>query len=86
MPESPPADLFDGLRCLKQGDDDQTRMAVEPTDTLAEELVEWADAVGGGKPPEVGGEGATNSLAVVLAGVKSVAEGRHVAVAELLAV
>ncbi len=76
--------FFDGLRCLKQGDGEQTPIAIEPTDTLAEELIEWADAVRGGQPPEVGGEGATDSLAVVLAGVKSVAEGRHVAVAELL--
>ena len=78
-------DLFDGLSCLRQGDSERTRVAMEPTDTLAEELVEWADAVAGGRPPEVGGEGATESLAVVLAGVRSAAEGRHVAVAEMLA-
>ena len=35
--------------------------------------------------PEVGGESAMTSLAVVKAGIKSVAEGRHVTVAEILA-
>ena len=33
----------------------------------------------------VGGKGATESLAVVKAGIKSVATGRHVEVAEILA-
>lgn len=77
--------LFDGLRALKQGDSDQAPVAVGKVDALAEELIEWADAVQGKGSPEVGGEGATESLAVVKAGIKSVAEGRHVAVAEILA-
>ena len=77
--------LFDGLRYLKQGDSDHTPVAVDPLDTLAEELIEWADAAQGGAAPEVGGDSATQSLAVVKAGVKSVAEGRHVEVAQILA-
>ena len=77
--------LFDGLRSLKQGDTDQAPVTVDTVDTLAEELIEWADAAGGGPAPEVGGDGATESLAVVKAGIKSVAEARHVAVAEILA-
>jgi len=77
--------LFDGLRSLKRGDKDQTPVVVGKVDTLAEELVEWADAAEGDGTPEVGGEGATESLAVVKAGLKSVAEGRHVDVAEVLA-
>jgi predicted dehydrogenase len=77
--------LFDGLRALKQGETDQTPVSVDKIDTLAEELIEWADAADGGAAPEVGGDGATQSLAVVKAGIKSVAEGRHVAVAEILA-
>lgn len=76
--------LFDGLRCLKRGETGQTPVAVEKNDTLAEQLIEWADAAQGGPLPEVGGEGATQSLAVVMAGVKSAAEGRHVEVAEIL--
>ena len=77
--------LFDGLRALKQGDSDQTLVELGGIDTLAEELVEWADAVQGKGSPEVGGKGATESLAVVKAGIKSVAERRHVEVAEILA-
>jgi predicted dehydrogenase len=77
--------LFDGLRCLKQGEDRQVPVPVDKVDTLAEELIEWADAVRGRGAPEVGGEGATASLAVVKAAVKSVKERRHVEVAEILA-
>ncbi len=76
--------LFDGLRCLKQGDTDQTPVEVGSVDTLAEELVEWANAARGNGNVEVGGEGATESLAVVKAGIKSVSEGRHIDVAEIL--
>ena len=77
--------LFDGLRSLNQGDSDQAPVAVEKNDAIAEQLIEWADAVAGGVEPEVGGESAMTSLAVVKAGIKSVAEGRHVPVAEILA-
>jgi predicted dehydrogenase len=77
--------LFDGLRCLKRGEDRQEPVEVGKVDTLAEELIEWADAAQGEGTPEVGGVGATESLAVVKAGLKSVAEGRHVEVAEVLA-
>jgi predicted dehydrogenase len=77
--------LFDGLRCLKQGETGQTAVAVEEIDTLAEELIEWAEAAQGAGTPEVGGESATESLAVVKAGIESVRQGRHVDVAEILA-
>ena len=77
--------LFDGLRCLKQGESEPAAVTVDDTDTLAEELIEWAEAARGGGAAEVGGEGATQSLAVVKAGIKSVREGRHVGVAEILA-
>jgi predicted dehydrogenase len=77
--------LFDGLRSLSQGETDQTRVELDKVDALAEELIEWADAAQGNGTPEVGGEGATESLAVVKAGVLSVREGRHVEVAEILA-
>ena len=39
--------LFDGLRCLKQGESGQTAIAVEKIDALAEELIEWAEAAQG---------------------------------------
>jgi predicted dehydrogenase len=77
--------LFDGLRSLKQGDTDQIPVDVDKIDTLADQLIEWADAAGGVGTPEVGGESATESLAVVKAGIKSAREGRHVDVAEILA-
>ena len=54
-------------------------------DAIAEQLIEWADAISGDVEPEGGGESAMTSLAVVKAGIKSVAEGRHVTVAEILA-
>ena len=75
---------FDGLRALNQGQTDQKAVSVRKTDTLVEELVEWADAANGDGIPEVGGNGATESLAVVKAGIKSAAEERHVKVAEIL--
>ena len=77
--------LFHGLRSLKQGDTNQNAITVDKIDTLAEELIEWADAARGNSSPEVGGSGATQSLAVVKAGIKSVLENRHVEVAEILA-
>ncbi len=77
--------LFDGLRCLKQGESGQTAVAVEKVDTLAEQLIEWAEAAQGHGAPEVGGESAMESLAVVKAGIESVRENRHVDVAEILA-
>ena len=75
---------FDGLRALNQGQTDQKAVSVRKIDTLVEELVEWADAANGDGIPEVGGNGATESLAVVKAGIKSAAEERHVKVAEIL--
>ena len=42
-------------------------------DTLVEELEEFAAAVRGQRPHEVGGEEATRSLAVVRAGILSAA-------------
>ena len=77
--------LFDGLRALNQGHNEQYQVSVDKVDTLAEQLIEWADAAEGDANPEVGGDSATESLAVIKAGIKSVAEGRHVEVAEVLA-
>ena len=48
-------------------------------------FIEWADASEGDANPEVGGDSATESLTVTKAGIKSVNEGRHVDVAEVLA-
>lgn len=78
-------DLHHGLSWLKQGEKKAVPVPCEKNDTFVEELEEFAGAVRGGKPPEVGGDYATTSLAVVRAGILSAREGRRVEVAEILA-
>ena len=78
-------DLHNGLRHLRQGDDDAVPVPCAKTDVIAEELDEFARAIRGDGAPEVGGARATASLAVIRAGVLSVAERRIVDVAEILA-
>jgi predicted dehydrogenase len=75
---------FDGLRHLRRGEDRQTSVHCEKNDTIVEELEEFAACIRGEAAPEVGGERATASLAVIRAGVKSAREGRAVDVAEIL--
>ena len=78
-------DLHGGLRWLKRGTDKVVPVPCEKNDTFVEELEEFAAAVRGHGAPEVGGDYATTSLAVVRAGVMSAREGRRVDVAEVLA-
>jgi predicted dehydrogenase len=78
-------DMFEGLRMLKRGEEKPVKIPFANKDTIAEELEEFADAVRGGGAPEVGGEYATTSLAVIRAGILSAREGRHVEIAEILA-
>jgi predicted dehydrogenase len=54
-------------------------------DTFVEELEEFANAVRGEGVPEMGGEAASASLAVIRAGIVSAREGRRVEIAEILA-
>ena len=77
-------DLHNGLRHQKRHSDQVNAVPCGKNDAIAEELAEFADCVRNGGVPEVGGEKATASLAVILAGVKSAREGRIVEVAELL--
>jgi len=77
-------DLFSGLRVLRRGEDKAAPVTVAKNDTFVEELEEWAAACRGQGRPEVGGEYATESLAVVRAGILSAREGRRVEVAEIL--
>jgi predicted dehydrogenase len=77
-------DLHGGLRMLKRGEDKATAVSCAKNDTFVEELEEFAAAVRGNGKPEVGGEYATESLAVVRAGILSACEGRRVEVAEIL--
>jgi len=78
-------DMFEGLRMLKRGEKKPVKVSFADKDTIAEELEEFADAVRGGGAPEIGGEYATTSLAVIRAGIVSAREGRHVEIAEILA-
>jgi predicted dehydrogenase len=78
-------DIFEGLRMLKRGEEKPVKVAFANKDTIAEELEEFANAVRSGAAPEIGGEYATTSLAVIRAGILSAREGRHVEIAEILA-
>lgn len=77
-------DIHGGLRFLQRGENRPDRVPLEQNDTLVEELEEFAAAVRNGTRPEIGGEYATRSLAVVRAGVKSAREGRRVEIAEAM--
>ena len=77
-------DMHNGLRLLKRGEDKSAAVATRKNDTFVEELEEFAAACRGGKAPEVGGDFATRSLAVVRAGILSAREGRRVEVEEIL--
>src|SRR5438045_2076517 len=77
-------DMHQGLRMLKRGAAGAIPVPCAKNDTFVEELEEFADAVRGGGRPEMGGEGATASLAVIRAGIASAREGRRVEVAEML--
>jgi predicted dehydrogenase len=78
-------DMFEGLRMLKRGEEKPVKVPFANKDTIVEELEEFADAIRNGGAPEIGGEYATTSLAVIRAGIVSAREGRHVEIAEILA-
>ena len=77
-------DMHSGLRILKRGETKPVAVPSDNNDTFIEELEEFANSVRGNGKPEVGGEFATTSLAVIRAGVRSAREGRRVEVAEIL--
>jgi predicted dehydrogenase len=77
-------DLHNGLRILKRGEDKVAAVTTRSNDTFVEELEEFAAACRGSGAPEVSGDFATRSLAVVRAGILSAREGRRVEVEELL--
>ena len=78
-------DMHSGLRVLKRGGNGATPVACEKNDTFVEELEEFAEAVRGKGAPEMDGDAATTSLAVIRAGIVSAREARRVEVAEILA-
>jgi predicted dehydrogenase len=77
-------DLHSGLRLIKRGETQPAPVVPSTTDTLVEQLEEFAAAVRGQAQIEVDGDTATRSLAVVRAGILSAQQGRRVEVAELL--
>ena len=77
-------DMHQGLRVLKRGSGGASPVQCAKNDTFVEELEEFAKAVRGEGRPEMSGEGATASLAVIRAGIISAREGRRVEVAEIL--
>jgi predicted dehydrogenase len=78
-------DLHQGLRVLERGTNGSRPVVCPASDPIVAELEEFAAAVRGRGEPEMNGERATASLAVVLAGIQSAREGRRVEVAEVLA-
>ena len=78
-------DLHNGLRTLKRHSDEVVPVTCEKNDAIAEELEEFAACIRDGAKPTVNGQRATESLAVILAGITSAKEGRTVDVAEILA-
>ena len=77
-------DLFQGLRYLERGDSAASSIACEQNDAIVDELEEFAACVRGEATPEIGGQRATESLAVIRAGARSALDGRVVDVAEIL--
>src|SRR5688572_29068223 len=77
-------DMHNGLRVLKRGTNRADPISCPKNDTIVEELEEFARAMRGDGRPEMDGEKATASLAVLLAGIKSAGEGRRVETAEVL--
>ena len=78
-------DLHNGLRTLKRHSDEVVPVTCEKNDAIAEELEEFAACIRDEAKPTVDGQRATESLAVILAGITSAKEGRTVDVAEILA-
>jgi predicted dehydrogenase len=77
-------DLQQGLRWLKRGETRAASVACAKNDPIVEELEEFARAARGDGAPEMDGERATASLAVILAGIRSARERRRVEVKEVL--
>ena len=78
-------DFHQGLRFLKRGAERSEPVAVAETDAFVDELDEFARAARGDGKPEMDGEAATRSLAVIRAGIESARTGRRVSVVEMLA-
>ena len=78
-------DLQQGLRHLKRGETKASPVACAKNDPIVDELEEFARAARGEGEPEMDGERGTESLGVILAGIRSARDGRRVEVKEVLA-
>jgi predicted dehydrogenase len=76
-------DLHQGLRWQRRGQPRADPVSHERVDAVVDELEEFAGAVRGLCAPEVGGEQATASLAVIRAGLISAGEQRRVEIGEI---
>jgi len=76
--------LSTGMYYLEQGDDAPHHVPFEMNDTIAEQMEEFGDCIRNDTEPEVGGEWASRSLAVIRAGVKSANEKRVVTIDEIM--
>jgi predicted dehydrogenase len=76
--------MHHGLRVLKRGGGKATEIPCDKNDAIVEELEEFVAAARGDGEPEMNGERATTSLAVIRAGLLSAHEKRRVEVAEIL--
>jgi predicted dehydrogenase len=76
--------LHTGMYHVKRGEKEPIKMEFEANDTIAEQMEEFGDCIRTGAEPEVGGEWASRSLAVIRAGVKSAREKRYVSIAEIM--
>lgn len=74
----------DGLRLQRTGEAKPSSVEYEPSDHLRAELEDFAAAILSGGAPEIDGHRAMVPLAIVLAAGRSSAEGRSIALSELL--
>ncbi|TDJ43976.1 MAG: Gfo/Idh/MocA family oxidoreductase [Gammaproteobacteria bacterium] len=74
----------DGLRLQRTGETKPLPVEYEPIDHLRAELEDFANAILTGAGPEIDGHRAMVPLAIVLAAGRSSAEGRSIALTELL--
>lgn len=74
----------DGLRLQRTGEAKPLPVAYEPIDHLTAEMEDFAAAIRNNAAPEIDGHQAMIPLAIVLAAGRSSAEGRSVALSELI--
>jgi predicted dehydrogenase len=72
------------LYIRRKGEDQKTRVDLDPGEIITEEVEEFARCIRTGKAPEVGGQEGIRSLAVILAAGRSAKSGMPVKIADIL--